>query len=81
MQPGIFLDNGIQRSIVGYMTKTKLNFYCPSANVKIIDRMAALDHRDRTSMLNKIVTDYITANPIPEPSNGTKPTTKKAGQR
>jgi hypothetical protein len=63
------------------MTKTKLNFYCPSATVKIIDKMAELDHRDRTSMLNKMVTDYITANPIPEPSNGAKPTTKKAGQR
>ena len=63
------------------MTKTKLNFYCPSATVKIIDRMAAADHRDRTSMLNKIVDDYINAHPILESSNGAKPTIKKAGQR
>jgi hypothetical protein len=66
------------------MTKTKVNFYCPTATVKTIDSMAALDHRDRTSMLNKIVDDYITTHPLPASiltSNGSKPKTKKAGQR
>jgi hypothetical protein len=57
--------------MVDAMTKTKLNFYCPSATVKIIDRMAKDDHRDRTSMLNKMVEDYIAAHTTP--SNGTKP--------
>jgi polyribonucleotide nucleotidyltransferase len=57
--------------MVDAMTKTKLNFYCPSATVKIIDRMAKDDHRDRTSMLNKMVEDYITTHTTP--SNGTKP--------
>jgi hypothetical protein len=64
------------------MDKQKINFYCPSATVEVIDEMAANDHRDRTSMLNKIVDDYIKAHPIP--ANGTKPTTvtkKKAGAR
>lgn len=61
------------------MTKTKLNFYCPSATVKIIDAMAAADLRDRTSMLNKMVNFYISHNPEP---NGAKPAaTKKAGTR
>jgi hypothetical protein len=64
------------------MTKQKINFYCPSATVKVIDDMAAADHRDRTSMLNKIVDDYITSHPAPPPANnGSKPTTKKAGAR
>jgi hypothetical protein len=58
------------------MTKTKINFYCPSATVKIIDKMAKDDHRDRTSMLNKIVDDYITAQ-HPTPSNGTAPKRKR----
>jgi hypothetical protein len=63
------------------MTKTKINFYCPSATVKVLDDMAAADHRDRTSMLNKIVDDYIIAHYQQTPANnGTKPT-KKAGAR
>jgi hypothetical protein len=57
------------------MTKQKLNFYCPSATVKVIDKMAADDHRDRTSMLNKMVDFYITAHP--SISNGSKPTKPK----
>jgi hypothetical protein len=64
------------------MDKQKINFYCPSATVEVIDEMAANDHRDRTSMLNKIVDDYIKAHY--QPTNGTKPTTvtkKKAGAR
>jgi hypothetical protein len=62
------------------MTKQKINFYCPSATVKVLDDMAAADHRDRTSMLNKIVDDYITTHTQQPTSNGTKPT-KKAGAR
>jgi hypothetical protein len=60
------------------MTKTKLNFYCPSATVKVLDEMAAADHRDRTSLLNKIIDFYLS-----HQANGTKPTAakKKAGTR
>jgi hypothetical protein len=66
------------------MTKQKVNFYCPTATVEIIDRMAAADHRDRTSMLNKIVDFYLSLNnPNIEPTNGAKRTAakRKAGAR
>ena len=62
------------------MTKRKINFYCPSATVEIIDAMAEADHRDRTSMLNKIVDFYLSHHTEPQPTNGTKPT-RKAGAR
>jgi hypothetical protein len=61
------------------MTKTKINFYCPSATVKIIDSMAAADHRDRTSMLNKIVDDYITAHTTSDNGSKSKHKRKIAG--
>jgi hypothetical protein len=71
------------------MSKTKLNFYCPTDTVEIIDRMAEADHRDRTSMLNKMIDFYLSHNPNPEPAttNGAKRTAtprtakKKAGVR
>ena len=76
---------GIQQSMVDDMDKTKVNFFCPSATVKIIDEMAAADHRDRTSMLNKIVDFYLSLNnPHSEPrTNGARRTAtkKKAGAR
>lgn len=72
------------------MTKTKVNFYCLSSTVKVIDGIAKADHRDRTSMLNKMIDFYLShhdsnANP-PEnlqQTNGTKAVTtkKKAGAR
>ncbi len=63
------------------MDKTKVNFYCPTATVKVIDEVAAADHRDRTSLLNKIIDFYFTHNP--PNGNGTKATAprKKAGAR
>jgi hypothetical protein len=64
-----------------YMTKIKLNFYCPEDMANTIDKMAEADHRDRTSMLNKMLAFYISEHP---PANGAKPTPakkKKAGTR
>jgi hypothetical protein len=59
------------------MEKTKINFYCPTSTVAIIDRIADKDHRDRTSMLNKIISFYLENN-----GESPKPTTrKKAGSR
>jgi hypothetical protein len=71
--------------MVDDMDKTKVNFFCPSATVKIIDEMAAADHRDRTSMLNTMVDFYLSHNnPNTKPvTNGAKRTAtkKKAGAR
>lgn len=50
------------------MDKTKVNFYCPTATVKIIDEMAKADHRDRTSLLNKMIDFYLTHNPPAAPT-------------
>lgn len=66
------------------MTKTKINFFCPTATVKIIDEMAAADHRDRTSMLNKMIDFYLSLNKLETEPNGAKRTIamkKKAGSR
>lgn len=61
------------------MDTFKVNFRCPVTTVEVIDKLAAADHRDRTSMLNKIVDFYLS-------HNGHKPNTtpapkKKAGTR
>jgi len=62
------------------MNKTKINFYCPTPTVEILDKMAADDHRDRTSLLNKII-DFYLSHTLPV-KNGTRPTMKKkAGAR
>lgn len=40
-------------------TKQRINFLCPIATVKRIEAMAAADHRDKSSMMNKIVDFYL----------------------
>jgi hypothetical protein len=68
-------------------SKTRLNFLCPTATVKRIIEMAEADHRDKSSMLNKIVDFYLqhhTPNGQPLLIMGeTKPTTHrtKVGSR
>ena len=57
-----------------------MNYYMPTATVNEIDKRAAADHRDRTSMLNKIVSEWLADHPATQPTNGTKPT-QKAGVR
>jgi hypothetical protein len=39
--------------------KTRVNFLCPSATVQRIEEMAEADHRDKSSMMNKIVDFYL----------------------
>jgi hypothetical protein len=58
------------------MDKTKINFNCPTATLQVIDKMALEDHRDRTSMLNKIIDFYLTQH-----GNGTAKQKKKAGAK
>jgi len=41
------------------MNKTRINFLCPTPTVRILDAMAEADHRDRSSMLNKIIDYYL----------------------
>lgn len=62
------------------MDSIKVNFNCPVATVRIIDEMAKADHRDRTSMLNKIVDFYLSRH-AKTTSNGTKRPTQKAESR
>jgi predicted transcriptional regulator len=64
------------------MDTTKLTFRCPVNNVARLDEIAEADHRDRSSMLNKIVATYISQHK-PD-NNGDRPTAaprKKAGTR
>jgi hypothetical protein len=68
------------------MDSFKVNFRCPTLTVKIVDELAAADHRDRTSMLNKIVDFYISHHPTPNHSNNEQrhaapSKRKKAGAR
>ena len=61
------------------MDAIKVSFRCPKTTVETIEKLAAADHRDRTSMLNKIVDFYLSHNghkspTIPAPK-------KKAGTR
>lgn len=66
----------------GHMEHTRVNFRCPSDAVEILDKMAADDHRDRASLLNKIVATYIKENYQPNGSpTTTAPQRKKAGTR
>jgi hypothetical protein len=57
------------------MDFVKVNFRCPAETVKAIDADADADHRDRTSMLNKIIAFYYENHP-----NDKKPNPKKAGK-
>ena len=62
------------------MDNVKINFRLPADRLKAIDDEAEADHRDRTSMLHKIIAFYFDHNP---PQNGgTKiAPKKKAGSR
>jgi len=65
------------------MTKHKVNFLCPMETVKVIDDLAQADHRDRTSMLNRMIDFYLSHNEnkafiTQVKANGK---TKKAGSR
>lgn len=62
------------------MESIKVNFRLPADRLKVLDDEAAADHRDRTSMLHKIIAFYFDHHP---PRNGTNPTMKKrkAGAR
>ena len=42
------------------MDKSKVNFNISTATLKVVDQLAADDHRDRTSMINKIIDTYLT---------------------
>ena len=59
------------------MENIQVNFRLPADRLKVIDEEAAADHRDRTSMLHKIIAYYYDHNP---PQNGTTKK-KKAGSR
>ena len=63
--------------MVDSMTKLKLNFYCPAPTVRVIDAMAKNDHRDRTSMLNKMIDFYLAHHD----SNQTPPETAQIAKK
>jgi hypothetical protein len=65
------------------MSKKKVNFYCPTATVAIIDGLAEDDHRDRTYVLNRIIEFYLEAKGLAAPTARTRkpPTKQKAGAR
>lgn len=48
-----------------YMKTAKVSFNCPTTTVEILDRMAEEDHRDRSSLLNKIIDFYLQFNGHP----------------
>jgi hypothetical protein len=57
------------------METINISFRCPAHLIKEVDEEAARDHRDRTSMLVKIIAVHLE-------NNGDKPTPKKkAGPR
>jgi len=58
------------------MENVKVNFRLPADRLKAIDDEAEADHRDRTSMLHKIIAYYYDNHP---PKNGAQ--RKKAGSR
>jgi len=62
------------------MANVKVNFRIPEDRLKAIDEEAEADHRDRTSMLHKIIAFYFDNHPH---ENGRKAVTprKKAGTR
>lgn len=39
--------------------KTRVNFLCPTAMMRRVEALAEADHRDKSSMLNKIVDFYL----------------------
>jgi hypothetical protein len=77
--PGLFLcvDIVIWWGIVECMSTQKVNFNCPTPTVKVLDEMAAADHRDRTSLILKALDFYITSHQTTT-TNGKKSATKKA---
>lgn len=74
------IDTRRQQVYIRTMDNVKINFRLPADKLKMIDDDALADHRDRTSMLHKIIAYYYDQNP---PQNGgTKnPMKKKAGSR
>jgi metal-responsive CopG/Arc/MetJ family transcriptional regulator len=46
-----------------YVSTQKVSFNCPTATLETIDRMAEADHRDRSSMLLKIISEYLSQQP------------------
>jgi hypothetical protein len=59
------------------MENVKINFRLPADRLKVIDAEAEADHRDRTSMLHKIIAFYFDHNP---PKNGKTPAPKKKAE-
>jgi predicted transcriptional regulator len=61
------------------MVTTQLTFRCPTRTAEALDEMAEAEHRDRSSMLNYIVAQYISQHhqPTTKPNNNRK----KAGVR
>ena len=57
------------------MSVTKVNFLCPTDLVEKIDAEAESDFRNRTSILNKIISEYYENKPQPDTKK------KKAGAR
>ena len=60
------------------MESVKTTFRLPADRLKAIDDEAKADHRDRTSMLHKIIAFYFDHHP---PRNGKNSPRKKAGAR
>jgi len=62
------------------MANVKVTIRLPADRLKVIDEEAEADHRDRTSMLHKIIAYYFENHP---PRNGKNPPPprKKAGAR
>jgi Ribbon-helix-helix protein, copG family len=56
------------------MDDARINFRLPAETLKAIDEEAAADHRDRTSMMHKIIAYWFENNPP-------RKAVKKAGSR
>jgi hypothetical protein len=62
------------------MENAKVNFRLPADRLKAIDDEAEADHRDRTSMLHKIIAFYFDNHPHIN-GRSAAPPKKKAGSR
>lgn len=59
--------------MVGGMANITVNFRCPEELVSSLDKAASNDHRDRTGMLIKILSDHFRSHPT---KNGSKTAAK-----